>query len=258
MKPWLKRLRDRCGYSIAQSFEHLRHKGGIIEGAPGVQHGFLDRGSSILAVAHLDYVDNPWQFQRLSGKNGGAYVFCPRLDDRLGVFTILDVLPTMGIILDVLFTENEEHGQSTANDFKPSKEYNWIVSFDRRGDDAVTYDYDWPEVGEFFDVGIGSFSDICSLEGVGVKALNVGVGYHREHTPLCYLDTNEYYTQLQTFKEFYETHGRTRFKHVPQPKYTTEDWGRWWAERQRNREWLDWWEDKPGGYSFGADEPPHG
>ena len=41
------------------------------------------------------------------------------LDDRLGAYIILDLLPKLGINVDVLLTVGEEQGRSTANFFAP-------------------------------------------------------------------------------------------------------------------------------------------
>ena len=42
---------------------------------------------------------------------GGHIQFAPQLDDRLGVYCLLGLLPKMGIQLDILLTTGEEHCQ---------------------------------------------------------------------------------------------------------------------------------------------------
>jgi len=148
---------------------------------------FKDNGSSILAVAHLDTVNKPGLNYSAKAKLDAELYFNPYLDDRLGVYTILHLLPSLGINMDFLFTLGEETGNSTARIFKPNKKYNWIVEFDRRGEDVVDYSFcdldleaRLKEAG--FCMGFGSFSDICLMEGGGCKAFNVGIGYFNEHS----------------------------------------------------------------------------
>ena len=45
-------------------------------------------------------------------------VFAPQLDDRLGVWCLLNALPTMGVNLDVLLTTGEEICKSRRAIFK--------------------------------------------------------------------------------------------------------------------------------------------
>jgi len=152
----------------------------------------LDRDSQVLGVAHLDTVDLNEDYirQNPSRKRESAYVLnCPQLDDRLGAWVLLSVLPAFGVETDILLTDSEEIGQSTAQYFseKCDKEYNWIYSFDRAGSDVVLYQYETPELVEKlesigFSVGMGSYSDIAYMEGLGISGFNFGAGYHRQHT----------------------------------------------------------------------------
>jgi acetylornithine deacetylase/succinyl-diaminopimelate desuccinylase-like protein len=77
-------------------------------------YAFRDNGASVLAVAHLDTVVR--HQQRLCNfveTAGGEIVYSGALDDRLGAYVILDMLPKLGINVDVLLTVGEESGQST-------------------------------------------------------------------------------------------------------------------------------------------------
>jgi len=186
---------------------------GETAGSIGNQYAFKDNDSSILAVAHLDTVQKESHTGIVRLKNE-TLVFNPKLDDRLGVYTILHVLPKLGIKADILFTENEEKGKTTASYFRTEKEYNWIVEFDRRGSDAVTYDYHWKDVVEkYFETGLGSFSDISELEHLGCKAVNIGIGYYDEHSRRAYFVVEEYLSQIEKFVRFYDEHKGTRFEH---------------------------------------------
>ena len=176
---------------------------------------WVRRGSPVLACVHLDYVDvsHRWGYDRKRGR-----VYTPRLDDRAGVFVLLDVLPGLGILPDLLLTDSEEIGRSTAKRYcgwagkeggPASVDYNWLAQFDRRGDDAVTYNYsrsdEWEAAlkGGGFKLGHGSFSDIAALYDLGRCGVNIGVGYHGEHSTSCYGDLDELERNLVAFRKFW-------------------------------------------------------
>ena len=108
----------------------------------------IDRGSKILGVAHLDYVmkDSPqWE---------DGTIWTAQLDDRLGVFNLLYLLPRLGMPkYDILLTDSEESGQSTARYFAPPKgrTYNWVFEMDRQGENPVCYQYEDAELVERLD-----------------------------------------------------------------------------------------------------------
>src|SRR3954465_12674834 len=80
------------------------------------------KGATVLAVAHCDFVD--CDSSHFFAKDG--IVWSSRLDDRLGVYTILDVLPMLGINVDVLLTDGEESCNSTARYFDVKEhDYKW-------------------------------------------------------------------------------------------------------------------------------------
>ena len=212
----LDQLKLRCNRSIAESMKEL---GGTIHGIVNERYAFMDNGSNVLAVAHLDTVRQEKTFDWVQ-LAGDCWVFSPRLDDRLGVYTILDLLPKMGLKFDILLTENEETGASTASDFKTAKQYNWIVEFDRTGTDVVTYQYDWNRKilsKQFPVIQTGSFTDITSLGHLGVKGLNVGVGYHNCHETTAHFSLDEYLTNMERFIRFYNTNKEKRFEHTEKP-----------------------------------------
>lgn len=188
--------------------------------------------SRVLAVAHLDTVvqtEDNWTFEKARlGRNGAKEnrLWNAQLDDRLGVYILLHLLPKYlgSEAFDVLLTTDEESGQSTAEYFVPptDKTYNWIFQFDRRGTGAVLYGYedrDWRTiVDEFMRVQTGSFSDICKLYHMGVKGLNVGTGYHDEHSDECYMVEGEVLAQVADFIGFFFAHKDTHFPHNPNVK----------------------------------------
>jgi hypothetical protein len=195
--------------------ELMAEIGGIQKCPNGLNYAYKPMGHKILAVAHCDSVT--CDTDHFFTKNG--IVWCTRLDDRLGVFAILNVLPVLGIPVDILLTDGEETCNSTAKHFHiPELEgrYNWIVQFDRRGTDVVTYQFDEmdPHIKKHIcDPGYGSYSDICELDWLGCAAMNVGVGYHDEHTLGSHAKLWEFRSQMRKFKNFYENMKDTFVEH---------------------------------------------
>jgi len=175
---------------------------------------YKDNGSDVLAVAHLDSVQKP-EHLFITDK----YIFSPVLDDRLGVYIIMDLLPKLGINVDILFTNGEETGFSTAELFKPDKKYNWMVEFDRMGDDVVMYDYETEnykeKIKEFFPkTSWGSFSDISYLEHLGCFGFNIGVGYQDYHQINAYADISMLLKNVRNFSKFYKKYKNVKLEHT--------------------------------------------
>lgn len=225
----LSKLQYVCNASIKDLFKELN---GTIIGKEGEQHAFKDNGAKILAVAHLDTVQQKTTFAVKKYIDCTA-IYSPRLDDRLGVYTILYLLPKLGITTDILLCENEEKGKSTATDFKTDKKYNWIVEFDRNGDDVVSYMYKIDKIlEEFFTVGIGSYTDISVLQHLKAKAFNVGVGYHREHSEDAFFIMGQYLSQIEKFIRFYSKYNETVFEHTEEQHN--------YSRYVRKREYYNW------------------
>jgi putative aminopeptidase FrvX len=179
---------------------------------PDGPYFYHDNGCSVLGVAHLDYVlyETPRRY--------GNCLVCPQLDDRLGVWLLLEQLPRLGIDLDILLTTNEERCRSTAYYFEPAHQYNWVVEFDRAGEDVVFYDYnDWADkwVNHGFSPGYGSYSDIVDLSHLGVMCANIGIGYHQQHTNKCYADIRETNRQIKKFGQFWHDNKEIKFPYYP-------------------------------------------
>jgi len=180
---------------------------------------FIDRGADILAVAHLDSVSNDDLFTVVK-TNKEAIVFSRQLDDRLGVYVILDVLPALGIECDVLLTTGEETGQSTGAYFKfpDGKDYNWMFQFDRSGTDVVCYQYEDNDLTECleaagFYVADGLFSDISDMDDLGVKAFNVGTAYYDNHGEKSHAFLSELSYMISMFAKFYTLFKDEKLEH---------------------------------------------
>lgn len=215
---------------------------------------FQDNGANILAVAHLDNVNPATSVKGFGhvnyrGTNNEKRVYCPQFDDRLGAYILLDLLPGIfgGTPYDILLTTNEEIGMSTARNFLPpaGKDYNWMVEFDRRGEDVVFYDYENPDwraafLDAGFRVGSGSFSDVAALKFLRICGVNIGVGYHDEHSKYAYMIENELIPQLEKFYRFFMLYKDTKFPFDPavhKRTYTTYQSG-WTSEwNWQDRTW---------------------
>lgn len=181
----------------------------------------------ILAVAHLDTVihhaDRQCGFLETAD---GEVCYSGSLDDRLGAYTILDLMPKLGIEFDVLLTTGEEQGMSTAEFFDTpvDRAYNWMIEFDRGGSDVVAYQYEdnvlramVRESGTY--MGQGSFSDISYLEHLGIKGLNWGVGYRDYHGPRGHVWMDEYVQMMAHFLSFHADNAGLALPHEPAPSH---------------------------------------
>lgn len=220
MKINTKMLQEICDLNVSKLQRYLsKHFAWDTES----MYFYKNVGSKVLAVAHMDTVGESGSFRYVkTGKD--VIVASPNLDDRLGIYAVLDLLPQFGIEADILFTDNEECCDSTAQFFpdvakEDGIEYNWIVEFDRAGEDVVLYGYkDTPDLkpaleAAGFSVGQGSYSDICELYEMQTGALNMGVGYHFQHTPQCIASIGQLGRQLSRLESFYKANYEKKFFH---------------------------------------------
>jgi hypothetical protein len=172
---------------------------------------FRDNGGRVLAVAHLDtVVSQAGRVPRFSSTEKGPLIVSGALDDRLGAYVILDLLPKLGITCDWLFTVGEESGMSTAEFFKQEdKAYDHVIEFDRMGTDVVMYQYEDRASRRLVEaagasMGQGSFSDIAYLEQLNVKCLNWGVGYRGNyHSEQGYAYLNDTFAMVAKYMQFH-------------------------------------------------------
>jgi hypothetical protein len=195
------------------------------QAAPDDFYLHKDNGSDILAVAHLDTVGlHKERTARFVQTEGGPVIFSRALDDRLGAYTILELLPVMGINVDILLTVGEEQGCSTAAFFEPQKEYNWGIEFDRGGTDVVTYQYEDKNTTALVQavgprVGVGAFSDISYLEHLEIKCFNWGVGYRDYHGPRAHAYLEDYWSMIAAYTGFHEANADTYLPHEMERAY---------------------------------------
>jgi hypothetical protein len=198
---------------------------------------FKDNGSRVLAVAHLDTVVRPkGRVPAFHDTRSGPAVVSGALDDRLGAYVITKLLPALGVNHDVLLTVGEEDGQSTASFFKPEKEYDHIIEFDRAGTDVVMYQYEDRASREAVQasgarVGQGSFSDICYLEQAGVKAFNWGVGYGGNyHSEKGYAILPDTFSMVAKYLKFNAQNAGISMPHTAEDRFGRRDEGKFDCE----------------------------
>lgn len=171
---------------------------------------YQDNNSNVLAVAHFDTVsnNNPTFSLLKDEKNKIIGVKSIQLDDRLGIYIITDILPTLNCNADILITNDEELGKSTAKNFIANKEYNWMFEFDRHGINPVLYTYGasrkwYNAVSAISKIDFGSFSDISELTFLNCCGANFGTGYNLEHSKNCYCLFCDVEICIKKFIEFY-------------------------------------------------------
>jgi hypothetical protein len=214
--------------------------------APSNFYYYKDNGSNILAVAHLDTVGHADSraCRFVVTEDAGTVVFSRALDDRLGAYVILELLPLLGLTYDILLTVGEESGLSTAAYFEPpkGKEYDYMIEFDRGGTDVVMYQYEDKEVIDLVraagaKVGDGSFSDISYLGHLEIKGFNWGVGYQDYHGPRAHAYLDDTFAMVARYLTFAEQN-----EGVYMPHYATEEdtWdARPWTSRMYDFDWDD-------------------
>ena len=190
----------------------------------GGPYFFQDNGGSVLGIAHLDSVQTT-KFGCYVPHPAGSLFYSPKLDDRLGVYTMLYQLPRAGLVFDVLLTTGEESGNSSGKHFVPpeGKNYNWMFQFDRTGDDVVMYMYRDEALVKIleksdFRTAYGSASDISRMEHLGIKGFNVGCGYHDYHQEYAFaLIDKHYLPQVKKFQGFFADRKNQKMKYTPAP-----------------------------------------
>ena len=174
---------------------------------------FVDRGSDVLFVAHLDTVLPPKLIRYRKTKKGKIKrIYAHGLDDRLGCAIAAVLSKKLGV--DLLLTDHEEKCRSTA-EYHDLKNYNWIAEFDREGEDVVTYDMDSTEfcevLADFWIVGLGSFSDLCSMQTTAC-CVNIGIGHKYSHSKDSFVDIKVMRKQIEKFLTFYQLYAGVKFE----------------------------------------------
>lgn len=222
----MKMLKKLCTSTLGGVFELLTTKYGF-ELVRNQRQLYCFRpgatNESPLIVCHADTVknggDGPHEYLQ-----DGDDVISLALDDRLGIASMLHLIDSDSCLKNCAFLvcDEEEIGNSSAKSFAEDIKPAWMVELDRRGTDAVMYEYDngilaSMLMGVGFQIGMGSFSDICHLDSLGCCGFNIGIGYHNEHTENCYANLSDTRKQLTKLEDFYV---RYNDLHIPYPFVT--------------------------------------
>lgn len=234
----------------------------VAQPAPNDFYHFRDNGAKVLAVAHLDTVGAPHTREaHYVDTEAGTVVYSRALDDRLGAYIILELLPKLGIVVDLLLTTGEESGMSTASAFDAPRDYNWVIEFDRGGTDVVMYQFEDDDTAELVlsagaPVGEGIFSDICYLEHLECKAFNWGVGYQDYHSDRSHAFLDDTFQMVGHFLNFHDQNADEYLPHDLDDEPTDmwasltrpgsksihslddEDWRRYVEEENERMGWL--------------------
>ena len=209
-----KRLKHHCTIPMEKYFSDYENL--VIE-SRGERYIFINNDSKILGVCHTDTVFPKSREYIRYNVQGDIFHFSPCLDDRLGIYAMMDFIPlNFGINLDFLLTENEEIGNSTAIFFESQKSYNWIVEFDRMGLNPVIYQFrgeKWENAiaSQKLRIAHGTFSDISELTHLGIMGINWGIGYNNAHSKLCNVRERDFIKSMMDFKRFYEVNQSITF-----------------------------------------------
>jgi hypothetical protein len=197
----------KLGYWLQSKKKLLRDFDNFIIGSKKERRIFIDRNSDILFIAHIDTVLEPKLIKKTKHR-----IYAHGLDDRLGCLIASELSEQLNA--DLLLTDYEEFCQSTAR-FHTCKDYNWIAEFDRGGADVVTYSLDSKEflgsLSEYFQIGIGSYSDICDLK-TSACCMNVGIGYEFAHSKDSYVTIKKMQKQIDQFILFHNRYKQTKFE----------------------------------------------
>lgn len=177
------------------------------------RHIFVDMGSPILYVVHMDTVLELYDPKDIFITK--SQIHATGLDDRLGCY-IAFRLNLLGIKGDILICDNEEMLLSTSIYFKTKKHYNWVIEFDKGDSPVATYGNHskvfLDALKEYFIIGKGTYTDISDLYLPNNPCMfNLGIGYYNPHKLNSYLDIYEFVSNVNTFKDFYNKYKNTYF-----------------------------------------------
>jgi len=212
-----RRLCEVYGFTLTHhGSESWGKKGATIHNRYAYRPGKY--ADSPLLVCHADTVREDLAYSYDAER---MVVTSSELDDRLGIACMLYSLLLGNALSEcaMLVCDNEEIASTTASQFtddtlamngtSESGLPVWLMEFDRRGVDVVTYVYGndtfhslLESVG--FTIGEGSFSDISSMVDIGRSGVNVGVGYHSEHSTRCHARLSDTLLQLARANQFCE------------------------------------------------------
>ena len=191
---------------------------GQIYGNWDTHYIYVDNNSPVLLVAHMDTVQTP---ELRAGNTGAGF------DDRLGCFVGHQLVKNYPQWFDLLITDYEESGSSTAEFFCPSHEYNFVVELDREGAGYVDYDLASEELQQYLwvyglECNWGSYSDIVEMDFIKCSKINLGLGTYNGHaeSPHSGFIESTLDSQIKKLLNFVEDYHDKHFEYC-------EGWRRW-------------------------------
>lgn len=209
----LAQLERRCLMPI----EEYEGEWWSVPGQEDEHYRFIDNSRDILAVAHLDHHSDNKSFGAMM-HDGQHKAFFGGMDDRVGAYAILDAIPALvgKDRYDVLLTDHEEVGRSTARIFIAPRKYKWMFEFDREGLDCATYDYGTDELDKElkrygWNPVRGSSTDICHLYKLGCRGFNFGNGNYMSHSQWNHIVIAELDKSIEQFAKWFSDKKETTY-----------------------------------------------
>ena len=215
LKAYLKNVLKSSGYKVVDGDGYLYAKG--IE--PYLLTAHMDTVHKQRIKTIDEFVDASESHIITSPQGIGG-------DDRCGVYMILELIKKYKC--SVLFCEDEEIGGVGSGKFCKTKyiddlkEMKFLIELDRQGKrDAVFYDCDNEDFIKFvenetgFREEWGTFSDISHLApACGVAAVNLSVGYYKQHTTSEYIVLEEMEDAIRATERLIEAECPNQFEYI--------------------------------------------
>jgi len=181
----------------------------------------VSTGSKVLGVAHVDtaFSDDSFVVSSEIGR-----VWSARLDNRLGVYILMAMLPKMGVTTDVLLTTGNFAEVSTADSFFTANEYNWIYSFDLSRTGVAMYRYgNERHLARLHRHGLypredDGYADISELWFLGATGFNFGNGIVTPNSQYSSVLLRVLERQVRKVAAFIRA-----YSHIPLPYEPSED-----------------------------------
>jgi len=183
----------------------------------------LKQGGTVCIMAHVDTVKTPTIPRHYNGT-----IWAKGLDDRLGVYLAMKLFGERDDV-DVIITDDEEIGQSTADMLTKEdlEQYNSILELDRDGNDFVHYGCAESDLINAYSIyaeeGLGSYSDIASItdEARQCGCINIGIGYKNAHGDDSYVKIDDLAKSWRNINTFIDIYHNVKFKKADKNEY---DW----------------------------------
>ena len=181
----------------------------------------------ICLIAHMDTVHKELP-TKIFCDSENKVLWSPQglgADDRAGIYAIIEIVQR-GLRPHIILTTDEETGGIGASALVqqyPEMPFpvNFLIELDRRGaDDSVYYDCDNEEFEKYinqfgFKTAWGTFTDISIIAPTWrTAAVNLSVGYYKEHTSAEYLMYEELDKTIERVINILTDEGSSAYEYV--------------------------------------------